>query len=69
MVAANLSVADGVWSDIRLTAAMVDVFALHGDVGHLALVKKPRQLGPVVSVTVLALDENPKTNGSRSWRV
>eukprot|EP00969_Alexandrium_andersonii_P126201 5578814-Alexandrium_andersonii.AAC.1 len=55
MVAANLcrhgeNVADGVWGDIRLTEAVVDAFALHGDVGSLASVRKPRQLSPVDSV-------------------
>eukprot|EP00969_Alexandrium_andersonii_P244900 10822173-Alexandrium_andersonii.AAC.1 len=55
MVAANLcrrdeNVTDGVWGDIRLTEAVVDTFALHGDVGSLALVQKPRQLSPVDSV-------------------
>eukprot|EP00969_Alexandrium_andersonii_P104378 4606022-Alexandrium_andersonii.AAC.1 len=65
MVAANLSATDGAWSDIGATEAAVDTFALHGDVGILALAKKPRQLGPVDSVTVLALEEG---NASRSWR-
>eukprot|EP00969_Alexandrium_andersonii_P281839 12459518-Alexandrium_andersonii.AAC.1 len=35
MVVADLSVADGVWSDIRSTEAAVDTFALRGDVGSL----------------------------------
>eukprot|EP00969_Alexandrium_andersonii_P154725 6840181-Alexandrium_andersonii.AAC.1 len=64
MVAANLSATDGVWGDIRLTEAAVDTFALHGDVGSLALVREPRQLSPVDCVTVPALED---TN-SRSWR-
>eukprot|EP00969_Alexandrium_andersonii_P343117 15166180-Alexandrium_andersonii.AAC.1 len=64
MVAANLGVADGVWGDIRATEAAVDAFALRGDVGSLASVKRPRQLGPVDSVTVLALEDGT----SRSWR-
>eukprot|EP00969_Alexandrium_andersonii_P000024 1123-Alexandrium_andersonii.AAC.1 len=56
MVAANLcrndeNATDGVWGDIRLTEAAVDTFALHGDVGSLALEKKPRQLSPGDSVT------------------
>eukprot|EP00969_Alexandrium_andersonii_P020735 905935-Alexandrium_andersonii.AAC.1 len=53
------------WGDIRLTEAAVDTFALHGDVGSLALVKKPRQLSPVGSVAALALEDTH----SRSWRV
>eukprot|EP00969_Alexandrium_andersonii_P214567 9476286-Alexandrium_andersonii.AAC.1 len=68
MVAVNLSVADGVWSDIRLTEAVVDTFALRGDVGSLALVRKSRQLSPVDSVTLLALEETNPSH-SRSWRV
>eukprot|EP00969_Alexandrium_andersonii_P213331 9420322-Alexandrium_andersonii.AAC.1 len=57
MVAANLSVTDGVWNDIRVAEATVDTFALHRDAGSLALAKRPRQLGPVGSVTLLAPDE------------
>eukprot|EP00969_Alexandrium_andersonii_P237110 10466013-Alexandrium_andersonii.AAC.1 len=62
MVAANLrrndeNAADEVWGDIRLTEAAVEAFALRGDVGSLASVKKPRQLSPVDSVAVLALEE------------
>eukprot|EP00969_Alexandrium_andersonii_P082148 3621783-Alexandrium_andersonii.AAC.1 len=41
------------------------MFALHGDVGSLALVKKPRQLRPIDSATVLALEDA----NSWCWRV
>eukprot|EP00969_Alexandrium_andersonii_P263877 11663082-Alexandrium_andersonii.AAC.1 len=57
-----------VWSDVRLTEAAVDAFALRGDVGSVPLVKKPRQLSPVDSVALLAIEETGPSH-SRSWRV
>eukprot|EP00969_Alexandrium_andersonii_P094069 4156017-Alexandrium_andersonii.AAC.1 len=68
MVAANFCATDGVWSDVRVSEAALDTFALCGDVGSVALVKRPRQLRPADSVTLIALDD-PDTGNSGSWRV
>eukprot|EP00969_Alexandrium_andersonii_P102753 4534685-Alexandrium_andersonii.AAC.1 len=40
----------------------------YGDVGSVALAKRPLQLRPADSVTLLALDD-PDTGNSGSWRV
>eukprot|EP00969_Alexandrium_andersonii_P108047 4767026-Alexandrium_andersonii.AAC.1 len=67
MVAANFRATDGVWSDVRLSEAAVGTSALRGNVGSVALARKPRQLSPVDSVTSLALDETDAVP-PRSWR-
>eukprot|EP00969_Alexandrium_andersonii_P270502 11955943-Alexandrium_andersonii.AAC.1 len=67
MVAANFVAKDGVWSDVRVAQAALDTFALYGDVGTVGLSRKPRQLRPADSVTLLALS-GAECRDSRSWR-
>eukprot|EP00969_Alexandrium_andersonii_P216443 9559573-Alexandrium_andersonii.AAC.1 len=71
MIAANFCVTDGAWSDVRVSQAALDTFALYGEVGSVALVKRPRQLRPADSITLLALDGSDSSDprSSRSWRV
>eukprot|EP00969_Alexandrium_andersonii_P037064 1623959-Alexandrium_andersonii.AAC.1 len=67
MIASNFSTQDGVWSHVRVSQAALDTFALYGDVGSIGLSRRPRQLCPADSVTLLA-QNGSECRDARSWR-
>eukprot|EP00969_Alexandrium_andersonii_P277519 12266579-Alexandrium_andersonii.AAC.1 len=68
MIAANFTARDRAWRGVRVSQAVLDTFALYGDVGSIALSRRPRQLDPAASVSLLA-QSGPECRDARSWRV